>query len=193
MRKGNVIALHFRASIPNQPVTPPLIKPKPCNDPDCRGDHAPAERVAMALSICRSRGVKLTKHRRQILGLLWEHGRPTGAYELIEALKQTNDRPIAPPTVYRALEFLVSQGFATKIESRNAYVPCVHPERRQDCLYFLCSECGESAELADPRVEKLLTENATSLGYELSRRVIEIEGTCTRCSRTDSNEKLVNA
>ena len=109
---------------------------------------------------------------RRLNGLRWENGRPTGAYELIEALKLRNSRPVGPPTVYRALEFLMSQGLASKIESRNAYVPCAHPERRHDCLFFTCGSCGASVELEDQRLECLVSENATLIGFRATRRVI---------------------
>ena len=158
-----------------------LSAPRPGTDSNCRGQHAPAERVALAVSLCGARGVQLTTLRRQILELLWESGRPTGAYELIEALKLRNSRPVGPPTVYRALEFLMSQGFVSKIESHNAYVPCAHPERHQDCLFFICGDCGASTELEDPRIEQLLAENAAHLGYRVTRRVVEVEGTCASC------------
>ena len=162
-------------------MAPRSIQPQPCTDPDCRGQHAPAERVALAMSLCSARGVRLTELRRQILELLWQSGRPTGAYELIEALRLRDARPVGPPTVYRALEFLMSQGLVSKIESRNAYVPCAHPERRRDSLFFICNDCGASAELEDLRVEQLLAENAAILGYRVTRRVVEVEGTCASC------------
>ena len=157
------------------------VQPKPCADPNCRGQHAPAERVALAVALCSARGAQLTKLRQQILELLWESGRPMGAYELVEALKLKASRPVGPPTVYRALEFLMSQGFVSKIESRNAYVPCAHPERQQDCLFFICSDCGTSVELEDQRLEYLLAEHADLIGFRPSRRVIEVEGTCASC------------
>ena len=157
------------------------IEPRPCTDPGCSGQHEPAERVALAMSLCNARGAQLTELRRKILVLLWDSGRPTGAYELIEALKQEEARPIAPPTVYRALEFLTSQGLVSKIESRNAYVACMHPERQGDCVFFICSNCGAAAELEDSRVEKLLAEHAAVLGYRVARRVVEVEGICATC------------
>ena len=157
------------------------IQHQPCTDSNCRGQHAPAERVALAESLCGARGARLTTLRRQILELLWESGRPTGAYELIEALKLRDSRPIGPPTVYRALEFLMSQGLASKIESRNAYVPCAHPERRHDCLFFICSNCGASVELEDQRLERLISEDAALIGFRPTRRVIEVEGVCATC------------
>ena len=163
------------------------IQPRPCTDPNCRGQHAPAERVALAESLCGARGARLTPLRRQILELLWERGRPTGAYELIEALKHRDSRPVAPPTIYRALEFLMCQGFVSKIESRNAYVPCAHPERRHDCLFFICSNCGASFELEDQRLERLLAENAALIGFRTTRRVIEVEGTCMSCVAADTS------
>ena len=165
----------------------PPIQPRPCADPDCRGRHAPAERVALAMSLCGARGVQLTELRRQILELLWESSRPTGAYELIEALKLRGSRTVGPPTVYRALEFLMSQGLVSKIESRNAYVPCAHPERRHDCLFFICSNCGASVELEDQQLERLISENAARIGFRPTRRVIEVEGICARCIATGAD------
>ena len=163
-------------------MKPPSTKAQPCTDPDCRGQHEPAERVALAMSLCDARGAQLTTLRRQVLELLWESDRPLGAYELIEALKLRNSRPVGPPTVYRALEFLMSQRLVSKIESRNAYVPCAHPERDHDCLFFICSNCGMSAESEDPRLERLLTEDAADLGFHVTRRVVEVEGTCRSCA-----------
>ena len=162
-------------------MTLPSTQPRPCTDSNCCGHHAPAERVALAMSLCDARGAQLTTLRRQVLELLWESGRPTGAHELIEALKFRNSRPVAPPTVYRALEFLMSQRFVLKIESRNACVPCAHPERRHDCPFFICSNCGVSAESEEPRVEQMLAEDAAVLGFRVTRRVVEVEGTCGSC------------
>jgi Fur family zinc uptake transcriptional regulator len=119
-----------------------------------------------------------------VLELLWEAARPTSAYELIENLKQKEARPVSPPTVYRALEFLMAQGLVSKIESRNAFVVCAHPERRHDHLFFICSNCGSSTELEEPMVEHLLTEKAAMVGFRPTRRVVEVEGICAPCIET---------
>jgi Fur family zinc uptake transcriptional regulator len=161
------------------------VQPQSCTDSNCDGQHAPAERLALAAALCRERGVQLTALRRQVLELLWESGQPTGAYGLLEALKLKDSRSVGPPTVYRTLEFLMSQKLVAKIESRNAYVPCVHPERQHSCVFFLCTNCPYSAELEDPRIDQLLAEDAAVLGHRVTRRVIEVEGTCARCIATD--------
>lgn len=156
--------------------------PEPCTDPACRGGHAPGERLALVDSLCAGRGAQMTALRRQTLELLWEHGRPAGAYELVEALRRCNARPVAPPTVYRAIDFLIGQGLVAKIASRNAYVPRIHPERGHMSLFLVCRCCGSSHELEDRRVERLLVEDATAIGFRISRPVIELEGVCLHCS-----------
>ncbi len=161
-------------------------RPRHCTDPDCRGRRSPLERVAFAVSICEGRGVQMTELRRRILELLWVSGRPTGAYELIEAVKLGGSRPVGPPTVYRALEFLMAQGLVSRVESLNAYVPCIHPERDHDCLFFICSGCRASVELEDPRIGRLLAEDAAVLGFVATRRTVEVKGMCARCAEADA-------
>ena len=124
----------------------------------------------------------MTALRKRVLELLWASGRPTGAYELIEAVKLRDSRPVGPPTVYRALGFLMAQGLVSRIERLNAYVPCVHPERDHDCLFFICSGCRESVELEDPRIGGLLSEDAAILGFVATRRTVEVEGMCAQCA-----------
>ena len=167
-----------------QAMVEPPARPRPCTDPDCRGRHAPRERVALAVSICEGRGERMTAFRRRILELLWAAGRPTGAYELIEAIERRDSRRVGPPTVYRALEFLMAQGLVSRIESLNAYVPCAHPERDHDCLFFICSGCRTSVEIEDPRIGGLLAEDAALLGFVATRRTVEVEGMCARCAES---------
>ena len=157
-------------------------QPKPCADPNYRGQHEPAERMAMAATLCKERSAQFTKLRRRILELLWEGNRPMDAYELIGAFTQDVSRRVAPQTAYRALEFLISQDVVAKIESPKAYAPSTHPERHQDCLFFICSTCGGAEELEDQRLENLVLKNATQIGFRAPRRVIEVEGTCAACT-----------
>ena len=165
-------------------MSAPSIQPKPCKDTHCKGQHEPRERLALAASLCISRGAQLTKLRRQVLELVWESGRPAGAYELIEALSRRDSRSVGPPTVYRALDFLMEQGLVSKIESLNAYVPCAHPERRHDCLFFVCDSCGASVEIEDPKITRQLSKDAAELGFRAEHNVVEIKGTCATCIAT---------
>ena len=163
-------------------MTKPPVQPRPRTDPDCRGRHSTREQVALAVSICEGRGVQMTGLRRRVLELLWASGGPTSAYQLIEAIKLRDSRLVGPPTVYRALHFLMGQGLVSRIESLNAYVPCAHPERDHDCLFFICNGCRVSVELEDPRIGGLLAEDAAVLGFVATRRMVEVQGMCARCA-----------
>lgn len=79
-------------------------------------------------------------------------------------VKRRASRPVEPPSVYRALDFLMAQGLISRIESLKAYIPCVHRERYHDCLFFICRGCRVSVEFEDPQIAALLTEMPSSSG-----------------------------
>ena len=70
-------------------------------------NHASCVKTALsdAESACLNLGLRLTKIRREILTMVWANHAPIKAYELLEKMHQINPKT-APPTVYRALEFL---------------------------------------------------------------------------------------
>jgi Fur family zinc uptake transcriptional regulator len=137
--------------------------------------------LAAAASLCRERGVQLTKVRRRVLEALWQAGQPLSAYELMPRLEAALERRLTPPTVYRSLDFLVDQRLVSRIESRNAFVPCAHPEHPHACVFFVCDRCSTSVEVENTTVEHLLADDAASLGFEVRRRVVELQGLCARC------------
>jgi Fur family zinc uptake transcriptional regulator len=90
-------------------------------------------------------------------------------------------RRIAAQTVYRALNFLTEQGFISKIESKNLFVPCAHADHPHACVFFICEKCGSSTEIENRQLEELFVHDAASLGFRVSKRVIELQGTCSMC------------
>ncbi len=91
----------------------------------------------------------------------------------------------APPTVYRALDFLLEQGLAHKLESLHAFVGCSHPEHTHFSQFYICTACGSIDELEDERSSSL-HEAASSSGFKPDRRVVEVIGTCSRCSTANN-------
>ena len=120
--------------------------------------------------------------RRRVLALLYENERPMRAYELIDALKRQAKKNIGPPTAYRALEFLISEGLAAKIESQNAYVACADRVCQHDRLFFVCTSCGDVVEWEDQRLERLISEDSSRAEFRPNRAVVEINGTCKTCT-----------
>ena len=139
--------------------------------------------LAAATSLCRERGAQLTEVRKSLLEMLWQAGQPLGAYELMPRLEAVLGRRLTPPTVYRSLDFLVNQGLVSRIESRNAFVPCAHPEHPHACVFFVCERCSTSVEVENHALERLIARDAGALGFEINRRVIELQGMCAQCRK----------
>ncbi len=138
--------------------------------------------LAAAEDACRSRGVKLTPVRRQVLAILHGTSKPLGAYEVAAALGAAEGKLVAPVTVYRALDFLMAQGFVHRLESRNAFVACPHRHDEGDLAIFLiCETCGHVDEAPSASVRTVLDGVARNAGFTPRSRVIEIAGTCGRC------------
>jgi len=123
----------------------------------------------------------MTPLRASILAILGDSPAPLGAYAILEALAKREGKPIAPPTVYRTLEFFLEHGFLHKIESRNAYAPCEHIGHAHQGVLLLCEKCGRSDEIEDPAVAHALEDTADRAGFLARRRMIELVGLCRDC------------
>jgi len=150
--------------------------------PPAEHDHAACVRAALdrAAAICAERGVKLTELRRRVLELVLDRHTPVGAYDILERLAAERGR-VAPPTVYRALDFLVSQGLVHRIDSRNAFVGCSRADGAHRACFLMCRACGSIAEIVDPDLDAAVEALAHRAGFEIGRQVIEIEGRCAAC------------
>ncbi|MGH8657797.1 MAG: Fur family transcriptional regulator [Gammaproteobacteria bacterium] len=141
--------------------------------------------LAAAEAKCLAEGMRLTAIRRRVLELIWGSHEPVKAYDLLDQLRGENRRA-APPTVYRALHFLLEIGLVHKIESQNAYVGCGQPKEGHSSQFLICKDCGSVAELNDPEVSELLAAKARQLGFKVDRECIEIGGLCSGCSGRES-------
>ena len=148
--------------------------------PQHNHEHCIDDAVAAAARLCDSRGARLTEQRRKVLQLVWSSHEPIGAYTLLAAM-QKSGKMVAPPTVYRALDFLVEQGLVHRIESRNAYVGCAAPNASHVGQFLLCGSCGSAAELDEAAIGSAIASSAASVGFEVTRATVEILGTCPNC------------
>ena len=156
-----------------------------CTDPKHHVDDAHGF-VAAVERACHERGLRLTPIRSRVLSLIAEAGKPVKAYELLDlARAQKGVGADAPPTVYRALDFLMANGFVHKLESVNAFVACHHPNSDQHSVPFLiCDRCHSAVELEDREVVAQLEARAKALGFQPQAQTLEVHGLCARCATT---------
>jgi Fur family zinc uptake transcriptional regulator len=144
------------------------------------GLKGPALRRALgaAESRCTETHERLTAPRRRVLEMLLGSDAPLKAYDLIAAYGESGE-PAKPPTVYRALEFLERLGFAHRIESLNAYVPCRIEGQGHVAAFLICDCCG-AAEEFEPDLGPGLAA-AEAAGYAVRSVTMEARGRCPAC------------
>ena len=138
------------------------------------------EALGKAETHCARRGARLTELRRRVLELVWSSHAPIGAYDVLRRLSRDHARA-APPTVYRALDFLLAQGLVHRVECLNAFVGCADPDDGHAGQFLICQACGAAAELDDPRVKRAIARGAAELGFTVAAGTVEVRGLCPSC------------
>ena len=107
-------------------------------------------------------------------------GRPIGAYELIDRLR--DKATLAPQTVYRSLDRLIADGQAHRLESLNAFVACRHPSHEGAAVFAICEDCGTVTEFADPQAVERLLAWGKKAKFAVEHMTLEIRGRCRACT-----------
>ena len=145
-------------------------------------DHAACIQTALASAeaFCAREGLQFTKTRRRVLELLLKEHKALGAYDILGTLN-AEGLGSQPPVVYRALDFLVANGFAHKIENLNAYSACCHPDKDHSPVFMICRKCKSVVETQTEPLRDFLGETAKTADFLIERTIIEIEGLCPSC------------
>lgn len=148
-----------------------------------RHDHAACvtDGLAAAESYCAENGLRLTPVRRKALEILLKEHRALGAYTILEGLRDAGFGS-QPPVAYRALDFLVTHGFAHRIERLNAFIACAHPGANHAPAFMICRVCDSVAEAQSTPARGALGAAARATGFRIERAVVEAEGVCLACA-----------
>ncbi len=138
------------------------------------------EALAAAKRLCAERGVRLTDIRLRVLELVWRSHQPAGAYDVLKELTKERSSAV-PPTVYRALDFLLAQGLVHRIESRNAYLGCARPGERHCSHFLICRSCGTAIEFSGQGIDKAIEDSAAKCGFLVENDTVEVIGICAHC------------
>ena len=141
------------------------------------------EALHTARTICKQAGVRLTALREQVLTIVWRSHRPLGAYAILELLASEGQGHPAPPTVYRALDFLQENGLVHRLASLNAYIGCDAPGREHDSQFLICRHCQVTVEVASPSVSTALQQCAEHRDFAIHHSSVEIVGDCPNCQQ----------
>jgi Fur family zinc uptake transcriptional regulator len=147
-----------------------------------RHDHRDCQhhQLSVARELCAKRNIRLTARRLQVLEILLQSHQPMGAYEILAHLNQAqNKQTIAPPIVYRALDFLLAEGLVHRIESKKAFISCTKPGHQCTAQFLICRDCEKVAELENP--DSALLSEAANVGFAVDHSVVEFSGICADC------------
>lgn len=155
--------------------------PLACSDHN--HSHCVSDALAAARALCSQRGARLTPLREQVLELIWQNHKPLGAYLLMDMLSEASTRRVAPPTVYRALDFLLEQGLIHRINGLNAFIGCPSPGRKHQSHFLICRHCGVAVEMAASNVTQAIQVAARNAGFSVDSHSVEVMGVCPTCAR----------
>ena len=122
----------------------------------------------------------MTPNRQKVLALLQESGRPLSAYEVLDQLR-AQGTCWQPPTVYRALDFLLENGLVHRIASLNAFIGCVHPGELHQGQFLICKACHAAIELELPAISQAIVAGAAAVGFAVESQTVEVVGLCAGC------------
>ena len=143
--------------------------------------HCVTHALAEAESICARQGLRLTTLRKRVLELVWASQQPLGAYDILGVLSDEDGRRAAPPTVYRALDFLLENGLVHRIASLNAFVGCSHPEHAHQGQFLICRGCHAAIELEQAAISNTIINSAAGVGFAVESQTVEVVGLCAGC------------
>jgi len=138
------------------------------------------EKLNTAELLCRQRGKRLTPIRRKVLEILLQQKRSVKAYELLDEIRRVQPGA-APPTVYRALDFLIEEGLIHRLDAVNAWSACLDAGGEPHDLLVICTRCGAVAEFSDPTLSRQLAEKVASAGFVLANHETELRALCASC------------
>lgn len=149
------------------------------------------KRICEAKELCQTLGGRFTALREDIYRLILSAGRPLGAYDLINLLQQERlqnpaqtskkSSNVAPPTVYRSLDFLLEFGLVHQLSSINAYIPCCHPRAQHAAAFLICQNCNKVQELSNPPISQMIEFSQSQLNFAVKKSMIELSGLCNDC------------
>lgn len=145
------------------------------------------QKLQSARLFCQKNDMRFTPLRQAVYRLILSTKIPLGAYDLIDALQHEQDagriktkaKRIAPPTIYRALDFLLHSGLVHQLSSINCFVPCCCPGNTHTPAFLICQKCRGVTEISQPSSDYWKVVNDKN--FTVCKSIIELQGLCYDC------------
>ena len=134
---------------------------------------------------CRKKKIRLTPIRQRVFEEILQNHKAIKAYDILQAMSKPGEM-VKPPTVYRAIDFLLEYGFIHKIESLNAFIACYHEHSKECFQFFICDECGMVEEQINSKICHEIRRSSEKAGLILKQPIIELHGLCFQCNANNS-------
>ncbi|MBT7543348.1 MAG: transcriptional repressor [Gammaproteobacteria bacterium] len=145
-------------------------------------DHKKCKRIAIksAKDLCDKKNLRLTEIRKKVFEIIWKSHKPVKAYDILHEIKGIGSGK--PPTVYRALNFLLQNGLIHKLNSQQSYIGCEHPNSHKQCYFLSCNKCGDITECCSIEMDNMFNIAAKEAKFNNTNIVCEISGICFSCT-----------
>ncbi len=131
---------------------------------------------------CEAKGLRLTTSRQDVYEIIEKSDKPIGAYEILEKLSLIHSAS-KPPTVYRALDFLIKHNFIHRIESLNAYIVCEEDHAHHGSQFIVCDKCTRVEEIHLCHLPKEIDSRLSDTKFQMLYWNTEIHGLCQACQK----------
>ncbi len=123
--------------------------------------------------------LKLNRNQALVYEALEKEGRPLGAYDLLNKLREHGLK--APLQIYRALDRLIELRVVHRLESLNAWTTCCDAIHLSAPVFVICDDCGNVEEHIDTSLNSNLEKISKRSGFVPEKPIIEIHGRCEEC------------
>ncbi len=131
----------------------------------------------------RTKGLRVTTPRREVLSLAWATHEHFGAEDLY-AWAKASGSTASRATVYRTLSLLLEGGFLGVLDTGKGHALYEHILGHKHHDHMICLQCRTIIEFQDERIEALQSAAAKAKGFQLMGHSLTLEGLCRTCSKS---------
>lgn len=130
----------------------------------------------------RQLGFRITPQREIIIETLAHSDTHLSAEELHQRLKPRS-KTINLVTVYRTLDLLVEQGYATRLLDREGkFLYATRQQSRH--LHLICRKCGRTYPAEYEGLQPFLEQIKRTYGFQVEVEHLTFSGLCSNCSQS---------